>query len=429
VSSSAPKTCKPGTTIFYGWYVLAASFVILFLSSGVRLVIGVMIKPMIAELGWSRSAVSFAVFLNMFVFAISVIVVGKLYDRYGPKWVIIVSTILFSAGTMLTAVITSLWQFLLLYGLLAAAGTGGITAALLSSLMCKWFDKNRGLAISLGLSGACIGQFVIVPVFTHAVSEYGWRLSNLWCGVVILVVNIVLALWILRGDPEDLGLAPYGCNLKQENREAEPSTEETPKTADLGLLQAMRTPSFWFFSFVMFVCGSGDFLVSTHLVPLATDQGFSAAVGGNMLAWFGLLSLGGILVAGPASDLFGNKIPLALTFVIRVFLFILILKHRDAVSFYVFSLAFGFTFFITAPLATTLTGKLYGFSHVGVISGLITTLHHMGGGLWAYLGGAIFDRTGSYDVAFVLSAGMSFLAVIFSVLIREKRHHSKSSGE
>ena len=83
-----------------------------------------MMKPVIAEFGWSRSAVSLAVFSNMVVFAVSVVIVGKLYDRYGPKWVILVSSLLFSAGYMLMAVMTSFWQFFFLYGFLAAAGTG-----------------------------------------------------------------------------------------------------------------------------------------------------------------------------------------------------------------------------------------------------------------------------------------------------------------
>jgi predicted MFS family arabinose efflux permease len=172
----------------------------------------------------------------------------------------------------------------------------------------------------------------------------------------------------------------------------------------------------------MLVCGSGDFMVTTHLVPLVTDHGISTTTGGHMLAWFGLLSLGGILVAGPASDLIGDKIPIALTFVLRVFLFLLILKYQGLVSFYVFSLAFGFTFLVTAPLTPTLAGRLYGFSHVGVISGFITTIHHFGGGLWAYFAGVIFDHTGNYELVFVLSAIMAFTAAVCALLIKEVRH-------
>lgn len=110
--------------VFYGWYVLAAAFVILFLNSGSRNVIGIMVKPMADEFGWSRGAISAAVFVNLAVYALASIITGRLYDRFGPKWVVAVSSVLFSAGFALMATMHSLWQFLLYYGVLNAAGLG-----------------------------------------------------------------------------------------------------------------------------------------------------------------------------------------------------------------------------------------------------------------------------------------------------------------
>jgi predicted MFS family arabinose efflux permease len=171
----------------------------------------------------------------------------------------------------------------------------------------------------------------------------------------------------------------------------------------------------------MFICGSGDFMVAAHLVPFVTDHGVSAITAANMMAWFGLLSMGGILVAGPASDLIGNKIPIALTFVVRLILFLMITKYPHPISFYIFAAGFGFTLMITAPLTTTLSGRLYGFSHVGLISGFITTIHHLGGGFWAFVGGVLFDRTGSYQITFIFSAALAVIAIIGSLAIKEKR--------
>jgi MFS family permease len=173
----------------------------------------------------------------------------------------------------------------------------------------------------------------------------------------------------------------------------------------------------------MFVCGSGDFLVTTHLVALVTDYNISAVTAANMLGWYGLMSLAGILIAGPASDFVGNKIPIALTFVIRFFLFFLILKYQDFLSFYIFALAFGFTSLITAPLTPTLLGRLYGLSHIGLLTGFIITIHHLAGGFWAYLGGLIFDKTGSYSLIFLLSLIMALMAIFSSLFIKEKRHY------
>ena len=406
--------------LFYGWYVLASSFAILFFNAGARFSFGVMFKPMIAEFGWNRSAISFAFFLNMTLYALSLTIVGRFYDRYGPKWVIVISTIFLSVGYVLVSLIDSLWQFFVYYGIMAAIGLGGTSVPLIAALMSKWFEKWRGLAISLALSGNSLGQFALVPLFTIFALRYGWRASYFSIGLIMLVVNITLVLLVIKADPDDLGLKPFGHGEVTKGEETQTSSVENLR--DLRLGEAMRTRSFWFFLIVMFICGSGDFLVATHLIPLVTDYGISAVTAGNMLAWYGLMSFAGVMVAGPASDLIGNKTPIALTFLLRVLLFLLILKYQNLASFYIFALSFGFTHLITAPITPTLVGSLYGFSHVGLISGFITTVHHLGGGFWAYMGGLIFDQTGSYRLAFVLSAMMALVAFGSSILIIEKRH-------
>ena len=407
--------------IFYGWYVLAASFLILFLSSGARFTIGIAFKPLIAEFGWSRSAVSLAAFLNMTFFSLSVIATGRWYDRFGPKWVIVISTLLVSSGYMLIALTQTLWHFLVLYGVVAATGLGGTTVPIFAALMSKWFEKRRGLTISLALSGNCLGQFALVPLFTTFITDYGWRLSHFWIGLMMLVLNLSLTFLVIRGDPEDLGVVPYGRKVESVTLPSLSGAQDSSLVKDMGLRDAMRTSSFWLFVLFMFVCGSGDFLVTTHLIPMVTDYGIPAVTASNMLAWFGLLSLAGILAAGPASDLIGDKIPIALTFLLRVFAFLLVVAYQSLGSFYVFALIFGFTFLVTAPLTPTLVGRLYGFSHVGVLSGFITTIHHLGGGLAAWGGGVLFDLTGSYQTVLILSAVMAAIAVVSAMLIRQRR--------
>ncbi len=408
--------------LFYGWYVVASSFTILFFNSGARYSFGVMFKPMIAEFGWNRGSISLAFFLNMILYALSVSVVGRFYDRYGPKWVIVISTVFLSAGYMLISVIDSLWQFLIAYGIIAAIGLGGPSVTLMAAVMSKWFEKWRGAAISLALSGNSLGQFALIPLFTLFVSRYGWRASYLYIGLIMLVVNVTLTLLVLKGDPEDLGQRPFGyqSRVKTEEEAGKPPSPETSR--DLRLREAMHTRSFWLFLVTMFICGSGDFLVTSHLIPLVTDHGFSPVTAGNMLAWLGLMSLAGILVVGPLSDLIGNKTPIAFTFLLRFILFFLILKYQNLGSFYVFSLGFGVTLLITAPLNATLMGRLYGFSHLGLISGFISTVHHLGGGFWAFMGGSIFDRTGSYRLVFILSAIMALVAALSAMLIEERSH-------
>ena len=419
---------KYKSRLFYGWYVLAASFVILLFNSGARFIIGVMFKPMAVEFGWDRSSISLAFFLFMTIYALSITIVGKFYDRYGPKWVIIISSIFLLAGYTSLAYITSYWHFLVSYGIIAPVGLGGTSVAMFSALMSKWFEKYRGLAISLALSGNCLGQFVLVPVFTLFVLRYDWRIPCLWLGIIMLGVNVILAALVIKGDPESLGISPFGSGDIDKGcvGTIRPPSRVIP--SDLGLSEAMGTSSFWLFLLVMFVCGSGDFLITTHLIPFVTDHGISPVTAGNMLAWLGLMSLAGILIAGPVSDLIGNKIPIAVTFLLRVFLFLFILKYQDPFSFYLFSLLFGLSFLVTAPLTPTLIGRLYGLSHVGILSGFITTVHHLGGGFWTYIGGLLFDRTGNYQSAFFISAIMAFIAFMCSILIKEKRYEISNKG-
>ena len=409
-------------SLYYGRYILAASFAILFFDAGARYSFGVMFKPMISEFGWSRGSVSLVFFINTAIYAFSLLLVGRFYDRYGPKWVIISTTIFLSVGYSLTSTVDSLWQFSLFYGVFAAMGLGGTSLPLFSSLISKWFEKWRGLAISLALSGNCLGQFVLVPFFTVFTLKFGWRTSYLFIGIVMLFVNLTLALWVIKGDPVDLSKNPFrdpNIRIKEEKSNSI-SSEMHPK--DFRLWEAMTTSSFWFYTMAMFICGSGDFFVATHLIPMVTDQGISPITGGNMLAWYGLMGLVGIIIAGSASDLIGNKWPIAITFLLRVFSFLLILKYQNVISFYVFSLTFGLTYLVTAPLTATLLGSLYGFSHIGFISGFVTTIHHLGGGFWAYLGGWAFDKTGSYQIIFALSAMLALVAFIFTLLIKERRH-------
>ncbi len=377
---------------------------------------------MMAELGWNRASISSVFFLNMIFFALTLSVAGRLYDRYGPRWVIFISTLLLAAGYMCTSLVRSLWQFHLFYGVLTAIGTGGASVPLIAALMSKWFEKRRGLAISLALSGACLGQFILVPVFNRIILTYNWRASYLLIGLIILGVNTILAFTVIKGDPEDLGCKPYGQADAENNTAPIDTGNLVTGEKDLNLRQAMKTCSFWLFLAFMFVCGGGDFLVATHLVPFVTDYGVSPTTAANMLALFGLMSLGGILIAGPASDLIGNKIPIAATFVLRLLLYAMIIKYRNPISFYIFAGGFGFTFLVTAPLTATLAGRLYGFAHVGLISGFITTIHHLGGGFWAYMGGLLFDKTGSYQLIFVFSAILVVIAMFCTMAVKEKRH-------
>ncbi len=422
--------------LFYGWYVLAASFALLFVNAGAQSVFGLLVKPMQAEFGWSRGSVTSAALVNLAVFAVSILVTGRLYDRYGPKWVIAGSALLVSLGFSLMWTIQSLGQFVFYYGVLVAAGFGGTSIPLFGSIMGRWFEKRRGLAISLALAGFSVGQFVLIPLLSDTIAIDGWRTACLWIAAITGVANLALAFGVVRGDPDQLGVRPYGSvdsapvaaasvatpDAAVETREAVTKRAAVTPDQDLSLGQAMRTRSLWLFTAVMFVCGAGDYLLITHLVAMVADRGMTEALGASMLAWSGLLGLLALLVTGPAIDAVGNKLPVALTFTLRVALFTMMIFTKGTTAFWIFALGMGFTLPVTAPILPALVGKLYGVRHIGFICGFVTTIHMVGGGVWSYLGGAIFDRTQNYDLILLISAIVSALAVVCALLIREERH-------
>jgi MFS family permease len=403
---------SPKTPLFFGWYVLSSTFLMLFFVQGARTVIGVMFKPVIAELSLSRSALSLAAFVNMTVFAATLTLIGRYYDRYGAKRVLLLSTILLAIGYIGVARVHSLWSFIFLYGILAAIGFGGTSIPLFAALISRWFFRSRGLAISLALAGGCLGQYVLVPL----------------SGSAILVANLLLIHFFIKEKPEDLNLKPYGWAAPRGPSTGIATPVLDSDRPDSGLRDAMRTASFWFYLIVMFVCGGGDYLVITHLIPMVTDSGISAVTAGKMLGWSGLFSLIGVLATGPVVDRFGNKMPVVVTFMLRTIIFIMIYRYQTLLSYYIFAVAFGFTMLITAPITTTLVGRLYGFTYIGVITGFITTVHHFSGGLWAYLGGVIYDGFGSYRSAFAVSAVMAMIASACALLIKEQKHPVATHG-
>jgi len=393
----------------------------LFFNSGASYALGVLFKPIIREFGWSRSAVSFVFMMNMIVFAIALTVVGRLYDRFGPKWIIIISALLLAMGFVLTSLVHTFGQFFFSYGLMAAAGPAGLGVPLVSTVVSKWFEKRRGLALSISLAGSSMGAFILIPALSLGASSYGWRSAFLCLGLTILVIDCLIALFVMKGDPHHLKMAPFGAVPKKPEGAAG-TAPVSGQPASMGLRAAARTRSFWLFLVVMFICGSGDFFATTHFINFATDIGIPSFTAGKMMGLFGLMSMVGVILTGPVADRIGSKVPIIVTFFLRFALYVFVLKYKTAQALYVYALLFGFTQLVTAPLAPMLMGRLYGFGFIGILAGVVNTVHFLGGGFWAYATGLIFDLTGSYQLAFVLSAAMAMIAVICGLFIAEKRH-------
>jgi predicted MFS family arabinose efflux permease len=195
-------------------------------------------------------------------------------------------------------------------------------------------------------------------------------------------------------------------------------TKAAQPAVGLNLKEAARTRQFWLLLAIYAICGFDDFFVSTHVVAFAQDRGVDAFLAGNLLALMGFTGLIGIVAAGAFSDRSGPLWPTALAFAARVAVFALIMVDQSPLSVAVFALVFGLTFMVTAPLTVVFVKESFGTRHLGALTGLVTMVHHVFGGLGAYLGAAVFDVNGSYDVAFVMMGVASLIAVGLTAMLR-----------
>jgi len=401
--------------LYYGWIMLVAVVFVMLAGSGIRAVFGVFIKPIEAEFGWSRAQLSGAAALSLFVLGAVGPVVGWLADVWGPRRVMLLSTAILGAGTLLSSFVGHLWQFYISAGLLMAMGAGGLGMATSSTVAARWFVARRGLILGILGGAMSAGQMLIVPMAMVIIRFYGWRASFLWLGIGVLVLALPMILAFVRNDPADMGLRPYGAGtaagaafggVKDERR--------------VPVSEAMGVPAFWLLAGTFFVCGyTSNGLVLTHLVPHAAEHGFSEMHAAQALGLMGAMNIVGTVASGWICDRFGRKGPLAFYYGVRGLSLIFLLYVWNVPSLHVFAAIFGLNYISTVPPTTTLTANIFGRLSVGALSGWIYFSHQVGSALGAWAGGAIFDATGSYAWAFLSAAVLAFIASGLSLLIKE----------
>ena len=401
--------------LYYGWIMLVAVVFVMLAGSGIRAVFGVFIKPIEAEFGWSRAQLSGAAALSLFVLGAVGPMVGWLADVWGPRRVMLLSTAILGAGTLLSSFVGHLWQFYISAGLLMAMGAGGLGMATSSTVAARWFVARRGLILGILGGAMSAGQMLIVPMAMVIIRLYGWRASFLWLGIGVLVLALPMILGFVRNDPADMGLRPYGAGtaagaafggVKDERR--------------VPVSEAMGVPAFWLLAVTFFVCGyTSNGLVLTHLVPHAAEHGFSEMHAAQALGLMGAMNIVGTVASGWICDRFGRKGPLAFSSGVRGLSLIFLLYVWNVPSLHVFAAIFGLNYISTVPPTTTLTANIFGRLSVGALSGWIYFSHQVGSAIGAWAGGAIFDATGSYAWAFLSAAVLAFIASGLSLLIKE----------
>ena len=396
--------------IDYRWIILGTGFAILFFNGGSRSALGLMLKPMVDDLTWSRSVLSLGVTAYMLVSAAAMPFVGRLADRYDLRWIMGVGAVVGAVGLALMSVISTPWQLFLVYGVVFALGNAGMSNPVVSVMIVRWFPNRRGVANSVAVSGNAIGQLVIVGLLAQSLVRFGWRLSYAALGLANLVILAPIVMAAVRSARPPLvtsGAPDASASAGQEVEQA----KEGPLLTSVQL---------WLLLVVYAICGFQDFFVQTHVVAFALDTGIGTVVSGYLLALMGVMGLLGVIASGYLADRLGPGRPTLLCFVMRIGIFALVILNQDTPSVIIFALLYGFTFLMTAPLTVMFSGNIFGTTRLGRVSGTISGVHQVSGGLGALAGALSFDIWGSYDRAFALMLALSVVATVGTLLVRDK---------
>ena len=407
--AQAPGTA--GSTVFYGWWVALALSIIVFLSSGIRFTIGPFLKPVSADLGVDRGSFSLVIALSLLLYGAFMPLVGRLVERMGSRVVCSAGAVVMAASLVLTGHMTTLWEFYLYYAVVGSLGLAATGHVMGSVTLANWFVKRRGVAMSLLGSASMAGMAVLVPAAMWCILRFGWRTSFVILGIGALLIMLPLTLWVLRDDPESLGLEPDGVPA------AFNVTSVIERTA---IADALQVPSFWLLTAGLFNCGFSMSLLAAHGVPMLTDHGVHPMVASSAIGFLGMTAIGGGIMLGLISDRWGRKPVLAAVYLLRLVAFSMLFLVRDPVLLLIVAAIGGVGMSGSLAMTSALTGDIFGRYSVGSLFGLIFLSHQMGSSLGSWLGGFLFDVTGGYGAAFGVAGAMLLTAAILSLSIDER---------
>ncbi len=386
--------------VFYGWVIVAAALLIILALVGTRFTFGVFFKSLEAEFELTRAATSSVFSAYMVSVAVFGVINGWALDRYGPRRVFLLMGLFTGIGLVVTGLTSSWWQLFISYSLLVGIGTAA-AVPLLMSVISRWFDKKRGIAIGIATSGTGLGALILSPLVAYLISVLDWRHSYVVMGLIAGLVVISLAT-LLRRDPSEMGSQPDGVKFSADN--ITPVGREDVQQHGLSLEQAARTRSFWLLFAIWFLFSTCIGLIMTHVVPYATDLGISTIEAATILSLMGVFQIVARLIGGRISDIVGGKMPgIILAFMGPGALVWLIWAH-ELWAFYLFSIVFGLFYGGNAVVNLVRVSDSFGGRSIGTIMGVMNVGYSAGIAIGAALGGLIFDFTGSYVIAFEIGA-------------------------
>jgi len=381
--------------------VLICGALILMLAMGVRQTMGLFLPPMTLANGWTRDEFAFAIALQNLLWGAFVPFAGAIADRFGAGRVLIASASTYVLGLCLMALSSTPLAFDFSAGLLIGLALSGTTFGVVMGVVAKVVaPEKRSVALGIVGAGGSFGQFAMVPYGAGLISGLGW-----YPALFILAATAALIV------PLAAGLAGRVTG----------GVHAVDQTASEAFGEAFGQKSFHFLFWSYFVCGAHTAFIALHLPSYVQDAGLSPAVGMVSLALIGFGNVFGSYGSGWLGARLSKKWLLTWIYALRSVLIVaLLLLPKTPITLYAFAFGMGLLWLSTVPLTNALVAQIFGLKHVSMLSGAVFFGHQIGGFLGAWLGGVIFTRQGSYDLAWWISIALGIFAAIVCAPINEK---------
>ena len=411
--------------MFYGWWVALIAALGLFLNTATIIVFpfGVFAKAMGQEFHSGRAKISLAFTIHNLTAALFVPLAGRLVDRYGPRRVLLPFTALLGLILVSSSLLSeAIWQLYLFYFALGLV-SGGAGAMSYTDVISLWFDRHRGLALSVMMLGMGLGAIAMPSIAQRLVATFGWRPAYSIFGLAVLLIPLPMLVAFLKERPENMDLLPDGVAKGPLSRPI------TVNEIGLTLREAANTSAYWVIVWVLFLITASVHACFIHLPALLTDRGSTSQLAAFASSLLGVGLFVGRVGCGYLLDqFFAPRVAGLLFSTVAIGIALLALSHTIS-SALVAAFLVGLGIGAEVDIVAYLTSRYFGLRSYGAIFGSIWAVFGVSGGLGAYLMGFGFDKTGSYIVPLRGFFGASVLAVLLTIVLGPYRYRVGLSSD
>lgn len=423
---SVARVQKTKDKFFYGWVIVLVGVIVSAVLIGSRQSYGVFFKSIESDFGLSRTVTSGIFSVNMAFSAVFAALGGWALDKFGPKWTIAAMGFFTGLSLIISSQIHSVWWLYLTYSFIMAMGTGEAYTVVVG-FVSRWFQRKRGLALGISTTGGGVGSLIFAPFASYLIVTFDWRIGYIIMGVIALVVVISVSL-LLKGYPREMGLLPDGITADT-NATAVEARKEV-KQGGFSLKEAMKTRQFWFMFMIWVFQATAVYIVTTHIVPYATDVGISHIAAATIISVMSVFNIVGGLTAGALSDAFGRKSVSIISALLGAgSLLWLMWMPTDIWLLFVIAVLFGIPFGGIATIVSAMAADIFGIYRIGVIMGVIGIAWFIGATIGPIIGGVIFDIHKSYFLAFLVAAICMVIIILFLAMLSKPDSSTRSESD